>query len=93
MRGMRQFATVVIPDSAIAASGYGCWMHGRAYQFWQEGVHPEWIQNEAMSRRKVEHIHQNPVKRGYVDRTGYWRYSSARNYAGPEGLLEVSALW
>jgi len=61
----------------------------RAYQFWQEGVHPELIQNDEMMRQKIDYIHQNPVKRGYVDEAAHWRYSSARNYAGQEGLLEV----
>jgi len=65
----------------------------RAYQFWQEGVHPQWIQNEAMMRQKIEYIHQNPVKRGYVDDAEHWRYSSARNYAGLEGLLDVHTVW
>ena len=65
----------------------------RAYQFWQEGVHPEWIQNESMMRQKIEYIHQNPVKRGYVDKPEHWRYSSARNYSGMEGLLEVCRMW
>ena len=65
----------------------------RAYQFWQEGVHPELIQDEVMMRQKVEYIHQNPVKRGYVDRAEHWRYSSGRNYLGMEGLLEVERLW
>ena len=65
----------------------------RAYQLWQEGVHPEWIQNEAMMRQKIEYIHQNPVKRGYVDDAAHWRYSSARNYAGLEGLLDVYRVW
>ncbi len=36
----------------------------RAYQFWQEGVHPELIQGEGMMRQKIEYSHQNPVKRG-----------------------------
>jgi len=54
---------------------------------WQRGrsdyaVNPEWIQNEAMMQQKVEYIHQNPVKRGYVDETEHWCYTSARNYAG-----------
>ncbi len=61
----------------------------RAYQFWQEGSHPEWIQNAEMMRQKVDYIHQNPVKRGYVDRPEHWRYSSARNYLGQHGLIEV----
>jgi len=65
----------------------------RTYQFWQEGVHPEWIQDEAMMRQKVEYIHNNPVSRGYVDRPEHWRYSSARNYLGMEGLLDVTRQW
>jgi REP element-mobilizing transposase RayT len=65
----------------------------RAYQFWQEGVHPELIQGEYMMRQKIEYIHQNPVKRGYVDAAEHWRYSSARDYAGVPGLLEVDAAW
>ena len=39
----------------------------RAYQFWQEGIYPEWIQNNEMMRQKIDYIHNNPVKRGYVD--------------------------
>jgi len=65
----------------------------RAYQFWQEGLHPEWVQNDAMMRQKVDYIHANPVKRGYVDKAEHWRYSSARDYLGNEGLLEVCRLW
>jgi len=65
----------------------------RAYQFWQEGAHPEWVQNEAIMRQKIEYIHQNPVKRGYVDLPEHWRYSSARNYLGQAGLLDVCTQW
>jgi REP element-mobilizing transposase RayT len=65
----------------------------RAMQFWQEGSHPELIQGESMMRQKIEYIHHNPVKRGYVDMAEHWRYSSARNYAGSEGLLEVCRQW
>ncbi|MDP2391820.1 MAG: transposase [Methylococcaceae bacterium] len=65
----------------------------RAYQFWQEGVHPELIQGEDMMRQKIEYIHQNPVKRGYVDEAAHWRYSSARDYLGESGLLEVRCRW
>jgi hypothetical protein len=65
----------------------------RCCQIWQEGVHPQLIQNEIMMRQKVEYIHNNPVKRGYVDDPLHWRYSSARNYAGLPGLLEVCKEW
>jgi len=36
---------------------------------------------------------KNPVKRGYVDEAVHWRYSSARDYAGGESLLEVCRQW
>ncbi len=65
----------------------------RAYQFWQEGVHPELIQGEEMMRQKIDYIHHNPVKRGYVDKAEHWRYSSARDYLGQQGLLEVCTAW
>ncbi len=55
---------------------------------------PEWIQNGSrMMRQKINYIHQNPVKRGYVDLPEHWRYSSARNYVGQGGLLDVNVKW
>ncbi|MDD5036215.1 MAG: transposase [Methylococcaceae bacterium] len=65
----------------------------RDYQLWEEGSHPEMIQNEQILRQKLEYIHQNPVKRGYVDDPTHWRYSSARNYAGLPGLIPVYMDW
>ncbi len=66
----------------------------RALQFWQEGSHPELVIDEDMMSQKVEYIHQNPVKRGYVDFPEHWRYSSARNYAGrKDSLLDVTTDW
>ena len=65
----------------------------RAYQFWQEGVHPEIIQGEDMMRQKIDYIHQNPVKRGYVDQATHWRYSSARNYENDVGLIDICKYW
>ena len=66
---------------------------GREHQVWQEGSHPEQIQGEAMMLQKLEYIHNNPVARGYVDDPVHWRYSSARNYAQHEGLIEVVTRW
>ena len=65
----------------------------REYQVWQEGSHPQLIQDEAMMRQKIEYIHNNPVRRGYVDDPIHWRYSSARNYAGLPGLIDVAQEW
>ena len=65
----------------------------RQYQFWQEGSHPQEIQDSKMLLQKLNYIHQNPVKRGYVDEPIDWRYSSARNYAGKKGLIDVLTAW
>jgi hypothetical protein len=65
----------------------------QTYQLWQEGSHPQQIQDEEMMRQKLEYIHLNPVKRGYVDEAVHWRYSSARDYAGQAGLVPVTIDW
>jgi REP element-mobilizing transposase RayT len=65
----------------------------QTYQLWQEGSHPQQIQNEEMMRQKLEYMHHNPLRRGYVDDPIHWRYSSARNYAGAKGLIEVVTDW
>jgi len=62
------------------------------YQLWQEGFHPQIIPDEKMLRQKLEDIHNNPVRRGYVDDPAHWRYSSYRNYMGQEGLLSVELI-
>ena len=61
----------------------------RTYQVWQEGLQPKLIQTDAMMISKINYIQHNPVKRGYVDEAVHWRYSSARDYEGKSGLLEV----
>jgi REP element-mobilizing transposase RayT len=65
----------------------------RRFQFWQEGSQPKMIETETMLRQKLEYIHNNPVKRGYVSDTTHWRYSSARNYARIESLVDVTTDW
>jgi len=65
----------------------------QSYQLWQEGSRPKQIQGDEMMLQKLEYIHDNPVKRGYVDEPVHWRYSSARNYAGMQGLIDVTTVW
>jgi hypothetical protein len=67
--------------------------HDRPFQLWQEGSHPQAIQGDAMMLQKLEYIHNNPVKRGYVEDPTHWRYSSARNYARLPGLIDVTMEW
>ncbi|NEU73546.1 transposase [Hassallia byssoidea VB512170] len=62
------------------------------YQVWQEGFHPQAILDEEIFKQKLDYIHNNPVKRGYIDDPAHWRYSSYRNYMGQPGLLEVELI-
>lgn len=63
------------------------------HQFWQEGSHPQILESEDVMWQKIEYIHSNPLRRGYVDDPIHWRYSSARSYAGMPGLLDVCVDW
>lgn len=65
---------------------------GSTHQLWQQGFHPKQIISDKMMIQKIEYIHNNPVKRGFVDRPEEWRYSSARNYAGMKSLIPVTLL-
>jgi len=62
----------------------------RDYQLWQEGSNPKQIINENMMIQKIEYMHLNPVRRGYIDEPVYWRYSSARNYEGLDCIIEIT---
>jgi len=50
------------------------------YRVWQEGSHPEAIYTEPFFRQKLEYVHNNPVKQGFVSLPEHWLHSSARNY-------------
>jgi REP element-mobilizing transposase RayT len=47
------------------------------YQVWQEGFHPQAILDDAMMVQKLDYIHHNPLRRGWVAAPEHWRYSSA----------------
>jgi hypothetical protein len=63
------------------------------HQVWHEGSHSKQVQNNDLMRQKLTHIHENPMKRGDVEEPAHWRYSSARNYAGQPGQIEVISDW
>jgi len=63
------------------------------YQVWEEGYQPKLLQSDEMMISKIRYIHENPVKRGYVDDAKHWRYSSDRDYEGEKGLIGVCRFW
>lgn len=64
-----------------------------AARLWQPAEPPAPVYNAEALRAKVDFIHSQPVKRGYVTDATLYRYSSARNYVGQPGLLPVNTDW
>ena len=62
------------------------------FRFWQEGYYSETISSRQFYRQKLEYIHMNPVRQGIVDRPENYLYSSARDYSGERGLIDVIVL-
>lgn len=42
--------------------------------------------------QKVEYTHMNPVEAGLVFEPQHWKYSSAIDYSGGKGVLEIDYL-
>jgi len=62
---------------------YYCAAHkkgGQDHQLWQEGSHPQAILTDETMRQKLDYIHHNPVRRGWVASPEHWRYSSAHEW-------------
>jgi putative transposase len=59
------------------------------YKFWQNEYHPKELFDHKVFKRCLDYIHQNPVREGVVEDPEDYLYSSARDYAGLKGLLEI----
>jgi REP element-mobilizing transposase RayT len=62
------------------------------YQFWTHDNHSEHIFSNKFMEQKLEYIHYNPVRAGIVDKPEDYRYSSARDYAGENGLIPIEKI-
>jgi putative transposase len=45
-----------------------------------------------MLHQKVDYLHYNPVRIGVVEGPEDWVYSSARDYCGGKGIIELDPL-
>ncbi len=50
------------------------------YKVWQDEFHPIAIFSDTWFEEKMTYIHNNPVRKGFVERPEDWKYSSARNW-------------
>ncbi len=63
------------------------------YKFWQDGNEAKPIYNFEFLKQKIDYIHNNPVKAEIVEYAEQYKFSSAIDYAGGNGLLKVLLAW
>ena len=59
------------------------------FKFWQDGSYIEVLYSYDFYIQKLDYIHNNPVVSEIVEKPEDYLYSSARDYAGIKGLLNV----
>lgn len=64
----------------------------RNYKVWQDGNMAKEIYSTSFMYEKLEYIHNNPVKDLIVEKPEDYLFSSARNYAGLDSLMDVFVL-
>ena len=62
------------------------------FHFWQNDNHPIRLWSSKVTLQKLTYLHKNPVRAGLVEHPASYWYSSARNYSGLPGLLDVELL-
>lgn len=62
------------------------------FQFWQQNNHPIELYNNFMIDQKLEYLHNNPVKAEFVYAAEQYPYSSACDYHGIKGFLEIELI-
>jgi len=60
------------------------------FQLWQQDNHPIALPTLKILYQKLDYTHNNPVEAGIVERPEDYLYSSARDYCGFTGLIEIN---
>ena len=61
-------------------------------RFWRGDNKPVELWSNKVIDQKIEYVHMNPVEEGIVFRAEDYLYSSAADYAGEKGLLDVTII-
>jgi putative transposase len=106
IRDFKKFTSTKIIDSIKNESGesrrnWMLWIFSEAgkknsnnttCQFWQQDNHPEELISNKFMDQKLDYIHNNPLEAGITECAEYYLYSSARNYCGMKGMMEVELI-
>ncbi len=66
--------------------------NNKGFQFWQQNNHPLILNSNSLFEQKLNYIHNNPVKAGIVEKAEDYLYSSARDYVGIKGLVDIELI-
>ena len=58
------------------------------YQFWRHDNKPIELWSNNVIRQKIDYTHNNPVEAGLVFKAEDYRYISAIDYAGQNGIID-----
>lgn len=92
---------MILEDPQESRKEFLIWMMKRAgtknsnvqnRQFWQQHNKPIELWSNHVIDQKVAYVHESPVEAGFVLEAEYWKYSSAVDYSGGKGLLEIEFL-
>ena len=68
--------------------------YGQMFKIWKDRFDAVVIRNKNVLVTKMKYIHNNPVKKGLVEREKDWKYSSSSFYlTGKEGIIPITHAW
>ena len=59
------------------------------FQLWRNDNHPIHLFKPETILQKLKYIHNNPVEEGIVSYSYEYQYSSAKDYSGQKGLIQI----
>jgi len=63
--------------------------NNKDFLFWQQHNHPIELSSNEILKQRVDYIHNNPVETSFVANPSEWIYSSAGDYQGKKGLIDI----
>ncbi|HRO42116.1 MAG TPA: transposase [Flavipsychrobacter sp.] len=85
-------------STAESRKGWLLWMFGKAgvynrnnidWQMWQQHNHPIALDTDEKTMQRLNYLHENPVRAGFVTEATHWKWSSAYDYDGGKGLIDI----
>ncbi|MCB9310534.1 MAG: transposase [Lewinellaceae bacterium] len=66
--------------------------NNKDFQFWQQDNHPIELFSPEVTFQKIDYVHNNPVTAGIVSEAEHYLHSSARDYLGIKGVLDIEII-